>query len=104
MSSSASELKFVAATNVAVTGETLSVDLADGRTIVIPLSWYPRLVHASPAERQKWQLIGRGEGIHWPDIDEDIRVSALIAGHGSAESTESLERWLKARVEPSGTT
>ena len=103
MSSSASELKFVAATNVDVTKETLSVDLADGRTIVIPLSWYPRLVHASPAERGKWQLIGRGNGIHWPDIDEDISVSALIAGRGSAESQESLDRWLKARAEQPGT-
>jgi hypothetical protein len=99
MSTSASELKSAAATKVAVTDETLTVDLADGRTISIPLSWYPRLVHASPVERQKWQLIGRGEGIHWPDIDEDISVAALIAGHASGESQESLERWLKARAE-----
>jgi hypothetical protein len=75
----------------------LTVDLTDGRTISIPLPWYPRLVQASAAERRNWRLIGRGEGIHWPDIDEDISVAALIAGRPSAESQESFSRWLNAR-------
>lgn len=98
MSSSASDVKSPAATTVVVSDQTLTVALVDGRTISIPLSWYPRLLHASAAERQNWQLIGRGEGIHWPEIDEDISVPALVAGHRSAESQESFNRWLKARA------
>jgi hypothetical protein len=98
MSSSAHELKTPAATDVSVTDETLTVALRDGRTISVPLAWYPRLVHASAAERRNWRLIGRGEGIHWPDIDEDVSVAALIAGRPSAESQESFDRWLKSRA------
>jgi hypothetical protein len=82
---------------VTVTDDTLTVDLADGRTVAVPLAWYPRLVHASPAERRNWQLIPGGEGVHWPDVDEDISVAALVAGHPSVESPASLQRWLAAR-------
>jgi hypothetical protein len=65
---------------VRVSEETLIVQLEDGRTISAPLEWYPRLLHGSPAERSKWELIGDGEGIHWPDLDEDISVEGLLEG------------------------
>ena len=82
---------------VEVTDDTLIADLSDGRTISVSLAWYPRLVHATPAERRNWQLIGVGQGIHWPDLDEDISVEGLLAGRPSGESQESLKRWLEAR-------
>lgn len=59
---------------------TFSVDLADGRTITVPLAWYPRLLHATPEERSNWQLAGGGFGIHWPDIDEDLSSEGLLRG------------------------
>jgi hypothetical protein len=80
-----------------VTDDALTVELTDGRSIAVPLAWYPRLLHATPAERRMWRLIARGEGIHWPDVDEDISVSSLIAGRPSAESAASLQRWLAGR-------
>jgi len=80
-----------------VTDEELAVDLADGRTVVAPLAWYPRLVHGTRRERGRWRLIGRGVGIHWPDLDEDINISGLLAGRPSGESQRSLKRWLEAR-------
>ena len=82
---------------VTVTEDTLSVDLSDGRTISVPLAWFPRLVHATKEERKNWRLIGKGEGIHWEDIDEDISVEGLLAGRPSGESQESLKKWLKKR-------
>jgi len=82
---------------VEVTDEELRVALTDGRAIVVPLAWFPRLWHGSPAERQNWVLIGEGEGIHWPELDEDIKVSHLLAGIPSQESQASLQRWLKQR-------
>ncbi len=85
------------ATAVAVTGDTLTVDLTDGRRISAPLAWYPRLLHATSEERSNWQLVARGEGIHWPAVDEDISVASIIAGRPSAESAPSLQRWLDAR-------
>jgi len=97
MSTSASEFSVPVATNVTVTEAALSVDLSDGRTITVPLSWYPRLDHAAPAERAKWELIGDGHGIHWPDIDEDISVQGLLAGKPSNESQASFRRWLDSR-------
>ena len=97
MSSSATELKIPHATHVVVTDDTLTVDLNDGRTIAVPLAWYPRLVHGTAEERSEWRLIGRGEGIHWPELDEDISVEGLIAGKGSGESQASLAKWLSAR-------
>ena len=84
-------------TAVHVTDDTLSVDLEDGRTISAPLSWYPRLVYATPEERQNFQIAGAGYGIHWPDLDEDISVEGLLLGKRSSESATSLARWLEAR-------
>ena len=91
------DLKVPEAERVEVTDDTLMADLSDGRTISVPLTWYPRLVHATPAERHNWRLIGVGQGIHWPDLDEDISIEGLLAGRPSGESQESLRRWLEAR-------
>ncbi|MBK7927008.1 MAG: DUF2442 domain-containing protein [Bryobacterales bacterium] len=77
--------------------DDLIVDLADGRTITVPLAWFPRLAHATPQERANWRLIGAGEGIHWPELDEDISIASLLAGRRSGETHESLTRWLQQR-------
>ena len=82
---------------VRVTTDTLTVDLADGRSISVPLAWYPRLGHGAAAERANWRLIGRGEGVHWPDLDEDISVDNLLSGARSGESAQSFTRWLESR-------
>ena len=79
--------------------DILTAELADGRTISVPLLWYPRLVHATQQERDYWQLIGDGEGIHWPDLDEDISVQDLLGGWPSGEGQRSLQRWLDAKRE-----
>jgi hypothetical protein len=97
MSSSTSEPQLSPAVRVAVTKDALAVDLADGRTVIAPLAWYPRLLHATSNERKRWRLIGRGEGIHWPDLDEDISVDGLLAGRPSGESQRSFKRWLAER-------
>jgi hypothetical protein len=97
MSTSPVELRSAIAQKVTVTEEALVVDLVDGRTVSVPLSWYPRLAHGTPAERSNWRLIGRGEGIQWPDLDEDISVAGLLAGWPSGETQGSLRRWLEAR-------
>jgi hypothetical protein len=75
----------IRAREVQVSDEALTVLLADGRTISVPLEWYPRLHRATPAQRAKWQLIGEGDGIHWPDVDEDISAIMLIDGLPSIE-------------------
>jgi hypothetical protein len=85
------------ATQVSITNEKLVVDLLDGRSLSVPLSWYPRLLHASPAERQYWQLLGDGYAIEWPDLDEHIGIEGLLAGRSSGESHQSFERWLATR-------
>ncbi len=97
MSTSETELKEAIAQKLSVNSDTLTVDLVDGRTISVPLAWFPRLSHGTPAERANWQLIGRGTGIHWPDLDEDISIESLLAGRRSGEAQESLRRWLKGR-------
>ncbi len=98
MTSSARDLAAPpAAGGCRVSDDSLVVDLVDGRTLSVPLVWFPRLVHATAAERGNWRLIGRGEGIHWPDVDEDISVEALIAGRPSGEAQASLKRWLASR-------
>ncbi|MEW5886873.1 MAG: DUF2442 domain-containing protein [Pseudomonadota bacterium] len=71
------EIDVPCAEGVVVTGDTLSVDLNDGRTISVPLAWFPRLVHSTPDERNNWSLIGRGYGIHWEDIDEPESVTSI---------------------------
>ncbi len=82
---------------VAVSDDTLTVDLADGRSISAPLAWYPRLSQGSAAERANWRLIGRGEGVHWPDLDEDISVDNLLTGKRSGESDRSFKQWMASR-------
>jgi Protein of unknown function (DUF2442) len=87
----------IRALDVKVTTDALRVDLVDGRKLVVPLAWYPRLAQGTRRERSHWRLIDRGEGIHWPELDEDISVEGLLAGRRSGESRESLKRWLKSR-------
>lgn len=98
MRTSAVEMELPNALDVKVADETLIVGLSDGRTISVPLAWYPRLLHSTPEERKNWRLIGRGHGIHWEDIDEDISVEGLLAGRPSGESQASFKRWLKVRT------
>ena len=98
MNTSVSELQAAKAAEVSTTDDTLTVDLADGRTLSVPLAWYPRLLHGTPEERRNWRLIGDGAGIHWPDLDEDIGVEGLLLGKQSGESQRSLQRWLETRV------
>ena len=97
MNSSTVETRVSAATRVHVTDETLSVDLSDGRSISVPLAWYPRLSHGTAHERNNWRLIGNGRGIHWTDLDEDISVQNLLDGQSSGESQTSFKRWLTQR-------
>ena len=97
MSSSAIEVRQPRAQSVVVTEDSLTVDLVDGRTVSVPLSWYPRLSHGTPSERGNWRRIGQGEGVHWPDLDEDISVEGLLGGRASGESQGSLKRWLAHR-------
>lgn len=100
MNTSTVEVRLATAQNVSVTDDTLVIDLTDGRTISVPLTWYPRLLHGTPKERSHWRLIGQGEGIHWPDLDEDISVQHVLLGKPSQESQASLKRWLEARSQP----
>jgi len=81
--------------SVTVTDDTLSVELEDGRTISVPLGWYPRLAHGTPAERANFQISGAGYGVFWPDLDEDIGVEGLLLGKKSTEHPSSFERWLR---------
>lgn len=85
--------------NVTVTDDTLSVDLEDGRTVSVPIGWYPRLAHGTPAERAHFEISGAGFGIHWPDLDEDIGIEGLLLGKRSMESPASFEQWLQWRKE-----
>ena len=91
------EVSVPEAETVTVSGDTLTAELSDGRTISVPLDRYPRLTHVTPEERENWRLIGGGAGIHWPDLDEDISVEGLIASRPSAESQKSFQRWLEAK-------
>jgi Protein of unknown function (DUF2442) len=97
MSSSTVDTPIPAATRVQVSDESLSVELADGRTISVPLAWYPRLTHGTPEERNKWRISGSARGIHWPELDEDISVENLLAGKPSGESQTSFKKWLEGR-------
>ncbi len=97
MNTSLTEIQVGQGENVTVTEDTLTLDLTDGRTISLPLAWYPRLLHGTDEERSHWEWIGDNEGIHWPDLDEDISVEAIIAGRRSGESQRSLQRWLELR-------
>jgi len=97
MNISAIEIEVSRAEAVEVTEDTLTLDLSDGRTISVPLEWFPRLLRATPKERNNWRLIGKGHGIHWGDIDEDISVEGLLAGRPSGETQESFKKWLSLR-------
>jgi len=98
MSILAAEIRIATAQHVSFTDDALVVDLADGRTVTVPLVWYPRLLHGTPEERRNWRLIGKGEGIHWADLDEDISVDNIVFGRPSGESQRSLKRWLEKRA------
>ena len=87
----------VRAQNVVITNDSLTVELNDGRAISVPLAWYPRLLHGTPEERNSWRLIGNREGIHWPDLDEDVSVENLLLGNPSGESPDSFKKWLEER-------
>jgi hypothetical protein len=97
MNTLATEIRTAVARSISVTEDSLIVDLDDGRTITVPLAWFPRLLNGSDEERKDFRLIGRGEGIHWPQLDEDISVEGLIFGRPSGESQRSLKRWLENR-------
>ncbi|MBC7265237.1 MAG: DUF2442 domain-containing protein [Chloroflexi bacterium] len=97
MPSVAATLALPRVVNVTVTEDTLSVDLEDGRTISVPIGWYPRLAHGTPAERANFEISGAGYGIHWPDLDEDIGIEGLLLGKKSTESPASFKRWLQRR-------
>ena len=94
---SATEIIVPDAMTIEVTEDTLTAELSDGRTISVPLAWYPRLVHATPEERNNWELIGTGQGIHWPDLDEDLSIEGFLAGRKSGESPRAFKRWLEAK-------
>ncbi len=83
--------------SVGFTEDSMIVYLDDGRSVSVPLAWYPRLHGGHRKERENYELIGDGEGIHWPALDEDISAEGIIAGRRSAESAESLRRWLSNR-------
>jgi hypothetical protein len=97
MNTLTTEIQVAKAQHVTVTEDSLTVELDDGRTISVPLGWYPRLLHGTPEERNNWRLIGKGEGIHWPDLDEDISVENLLNAKPSGESQRSLKKWLERR-------
>jgi hypothetical protein len=97
MTSSPIEHGATLAQAVHLTTATLTVDLTDGRSIAVPLAWYPRLAHATPAELENRRFIGRGEGIHWPDLDEDISIDDLLSGARSGENQRSFQQWLESR-------
>ncbi len=104
MNISAVEIEIPLIENVDVSHDLLNVQLSDGRSISVPLAWYPRLLHATPRERHQWRLIGKGHGIHWEEIDEDISVENIVTGNRSGESQSSFKKWLvgrpSARVHP----
>jgi hypothetical protein len=92
------ELPLLNVENVIINEETLTVELSDGRSLSVPLAWYPRLACATSEERRNWRLIGKGHGIHWEDLDEDISVEGLLAGRPSGESQASFKKWLEGRT------
>ena len=97
MSISPIEIELPKAEDVRVTNDSLIVDLSDGRTISVPLEWFPRFYMRLREERRNWRLIGRGHGIHWEEIDEDISVEGLVAGRPSGESQRSFKKWIDQR-------
>lgn len=98
MNSSGVDIQEARAQLVTVSEDALAVDLVDGRTIIVPLVWYPRLWHGTSEERNRFEIFGDGAFIHWPDLDEDLSVAGLLAGRRSGESAQSLKKWLEART------
>ena len=86
------------ANHVEVSSDSITVDLVDGRTVSVPIAWYPRLFYGSTEQRNNWRFIGGGQGIHWPDLDEDISVENLLAGKRSSESPPSFRKWLESHA------
>ena len=97
MNSLAIEVQEAKARDVLVSEDELAIDLVDGRTIVTPLMWYPRLWYGTSAERSNFEIVGDGAIVHWPNLDEDLSVSGILAGRRSGESQRSLKRWLRER-------
>ena len=97
MTNSTVEIEVPGATTIAVTESALIAHLADGRIISTPLEWYPRLAHATPEERDNWEIFGDGRYFHWPDLDEDLGVEGMLAGWPSRESPRSFQRWREAK-------
>ncbi|WP_448336053.1 DUF2442 domain-containing protein [Bellilinea sp.] len=91
------EIERARAQAVKVTDDMLTIELIDGRIISVPLTWYPRLWYGTPSERAHFEIIGDGEYIHWPELDEDLSVSGMLAGRRSMENPESLKKWLAER-------
>ena len=85
------------AQQVSVTDEALTLDLVDGRTIRVPLVWYPRLWYGTSQEREHFEIFGDGRYLHWPDLDEDLTVAGIVEGRRSAERSGSLKEWLESR-------
>jgi hypothetical protein len=98
MLTSTIEFTVPTAQNITITFDALTVDLSDGRSITVPLAWYPRLVNASKSELDNWRFVGKGFGIHWEDIDEDISIEGLLLGKPSGESQTSFKKWLSSRT------
>ena len=101
MNSLAVEIQEARAQNIIIDDEMLSVDLVDGRTIIAPVMWYPRLWHGTTEERSNFEIIGDGTIVHWPDLDEDLSISGILAGRKSGESQASLKKWLSQRKKTS---
>jgi Protein of unknown function (DUF2442) len=97
MNISVLEIIVPSAKRVKVTPDILEAELEDGRVISVPTAWFPRLTHATAVELLNWRLVGKGQGIHWDDLDEDISIESLIAGRASAETQSSLATWLSNR-------
>jgi hypothetical protein len=98
MNSLAVDLQGARAQSVSVSEDSLCVDLIDGRTILTPLVWYPRLWYGTPDERNNFEIIDDGALVSWPDLDEDLSIAGILAGRRSGESPQSLKRWLAGRA------
>ena len=85
------------AQDIRVNDDVLAVDLTDGRTIITPLAWFPRLMDGTPQERANFEIIGDGKYIHWVDLDEDLTIAGILAGKRAKENPESLKKWLASR-------
>ncbi len=97
MSTLVIDAETVRAQSIEVDGDSLKINLVEGRSIIVPIAWYPRLWYGTPEERSHYEIIGDGMYIHWPDLDEDLSTAGILAGRRSGESQESLKRWLAQR-------